>query len=72
MVVKMILKNFLGEFVSEAMDITEDQYTGLKDVSKKFYLGDVGFEMHLEDGFMVVPPDIVKSSILIIEIIEYD
>jgi hypothetical protein len=28
--------------------------------------------MYLESGFMVVPPEVVKKSILIIEVVEID
>ena len=73
MIVEMIMKNELGEFHSEKMTVTSDQYLELIEVSKKFYLvEETGFEMWLEDGFMVVPPEITKKSILLINILEYD
>ena len=35
------------------------------DFSKNFYL--VGYEMETENGFIVIPPDVIKESILLIE-----
>lgn len=73
MVVQMLIKNILGDFSSEKMpDVTQEQYLELVEISKKFYLNDNGFEMWLEDGFLIVPPEITKSSILVINILEYD
>jgi hypothetical protein len=70
MKIKLKLLNDLGSFDSEVMDVTEAQYLGLIEVSKTFYSG--GYEMYLESGFMVVPPEVVKKSILIIEVVEID
>jgi len=67
MKIKLKLLNDLGTFYSEVVEVTESQYTGLIEVSKTFYSSG-GYEMYLESGFMVVPPEIVKKSILIIEI----
>jgi hypothetical protein len=72
MIVQMVIKNELGEFHSEKMNITSDQYLEMVDISKKFYVDENGFEMWLEDGFMVIPPIITQKSILLINIIEYD
>lgn len=63
------LKNELGEFISEEMNITEQQYSNILSKSKNFYDGS-GYEMYLPNGFMVVSPEIVRKSILIIEIIK--
>lgn len=70
MKIQIKLKNDLGEFISEEMTVTIEQYKNLLEVSKEFYLG--GYEMYIPDGFMVVGPEILKKSILFIEIIEYD
>ncbi len=70
MKIQIKLKNDLGEFISEEMSVTIEQYKNLLEVSKEFYLG--GYEMYIPDGFMVVGPEILKKSILFIEIIEYD
>lgn len=70
MEIRICLLNEFGTFKSKVMDLTGEQYDGLIDVSKRFYEGG-GFETHLEDGFMVVPPDIVRKSILIIEEVKH-
>lgn len=62
----MKILNDLGEFTSDEMIVSEDQYNDLIKMSAGFYNN--GYEMHLPNGFMVVPPEIVKRSILIIEI----
>jgi len=63
------LKNDLGECVSETMKVSETQYKELIEISKGFYGG--SYEMYLPNGFMVVPPEILKKSILIIEVVEW-
>lgn len=68
MKVKLILKNELGEFESNVMDVTPESYNQLNEGAKSFYSS--GFEMILEDGFMVVAPEIVRRSILVVKIIE--
>lgn len=70
MKIQIKLKNELGEFTSEEMIVTPEQYTGLIEASKEFYLG--GYEMYMPKGFMVVGPELLKKSILLIEIVEYD
>ena len=72
MIIQMCIKNDIGEFSSEKMIVTEEQYLALVEFSKKFYEAESGFEMWLEDGFMVIPPEITKKSILLINILEYD
>jgi hypothetical protein len=63
------LKNDLGEFVSETMTVSETQYQELLEVSRGFYTG--SYEMFLPNGFMVVGPELLKKSILIIEVSEW-
>ncbi len=70
MKIQIKLKNELGEFVSEEMTVTIDQYKSLIDISKEFYSS--GYEMYIPDGFMIAGPEILKRSILFIEITEYD
>lgn len=72
MIIQMCIKNKLGEFISEQMDVTEDQYKNLVDISRNFYSVEGGFEMWLENGFMVMSPEMAKKSILSINILEYD
>lgn len=68
----MNIKNELGDFYSEEMEVTSEQYMELVEVSKKFYIEEAGFEMWLENGFMVMSPDLARKSILSINILEYD
>lgn len=70
MIIQMNLINDLGSFDSEKMTVNPEEYMALIEVSKKFYLDDNGLEMWLENGFMVVPPNIARNSILKIIIIE--
>ena len=65
MVIKFILKTELGDFESETIDVSIDQYKNLLELSKSFYSG--GYEMYLPNGFLVASPDIISKSILIIE-----
>ncbi len=72
MTIQMLLQNELGTFTSEKMEISKEQYLELIEISKKFYTEDTGFEMWIDDGFVIVPPEITRKSILTISIIQYD
>lgn len=72
MVIQMNLKNYLGSFDSEKMPATSEEYNKLIEISKNFYIEDNGFEMWIDNGFMIFPPEVLKNSILSINIIEYD
>lgn len=62
---QLILKTEFGDYKGEKISVTQEQFDNIKELSKTFYNG--GFEMALEDGsFVVVPPEVVKNSILII------
>lgn len=67
MTIQFILKTQLGEFTSENLVITSEQYQNLLEISKDFYKG--SYEMFLPQGFLVAPPEVLKHSILIIETI---
>lgn len=58
----------LGEFTSDKLEVTDEEYINLIDKSKGFYAG--GYDMYLPDGFLVVSPEVIKKSILKIEIIK--
>lgn len=60
----------IGVFISEEMTVTSEQYSNLVELSKTFYNG--GYDMWLPNGFLVAPPEVVKKSILTIEIIKSD
>lgn len=60
-----------GEFKGEIMDILVEQYRNIVELSKTYY--ETGFEMNLESGgFVILPPEIVKKSVLQINIIKED
>jgi hypothetical protein len=53
------------------MDILVEQYRNIVELSKTYY--ETGFEMNLENGgFVILPPEIVKKSVLQINIIKED
>lgn len=59
----------LGEFVSCEMTVNEDEYNGLVEVSKIYHTN--AFDMILDSGgHIIIPPDIIKESVMIINIIE--
>jgi hypothetical protein len=59
----------IGEFVSVKMTISEDEYDGLVEVSKTYHTNT--FDMKLESGgHIIIPPDIINESVMIINIIE--
>jgi hypothetical protein len=60
-----------GNFYGEILEVSIDQYRNIIDLSKNYY--ETGFEMNLESGgFVILPPDIVKKSVLQINIIKED
>lgn len=69
MVIVFKLKNELGEFISEEMTVTEEIYKNLVEMARTFYTSG-GYDMWLPSGFLVASPEIVKKSILIIDIIK--
>lgn len=70
MVIVFKLITELGEFVSEEMVVTTEQYLNLIELSKSFYNG--GYDMWLPDGFLVASSEVIKRSILKIEIRKKD
>jgi len=67
MKIQIVIKNRLGEFKSNRLEIDEESYGEIKNLSENFYNG--GYEMETENGFVVIPPDLIKESILLIEIL---
>jgi hypothetical protein len=62
MEIQIVLTNHFGEFKGKQVTISTEQYEGLTNLVKNFYL-DGGFELTLEDEtFVVFPPDVVKQS----------
>ena len=67
--IQISIINDLGTFKGEVMEVTDDQYVQIKKLSKDYYTN--GFEMTTESGgFMIIPPEIIKKSLLTIEIIK--
>ena len=71
MVIEITLKNEFGEFKSIPIEVTEQEYEEIILLSKTFYTSG-GYEIQTEQGFIVIPPEIVKKSILCLSIIDYD
>lgn len=66
LIVQIVIKSEYGEFRGEKVTVNQEQYDNIASLSKNFYMG--GFEMTLEDGtFIVISPDVIKKSILLIE-----
>ena len=69
MKIQIVLINEYGEFYGEHLKVTDEQYSNIIEMSKNFY--ETGFEMSDEDGgFLIIPPEIVKKSILKVKILE--
>lgn len=57
-----IINNF-GVFNGKILKVDTEQYNTILEMSKGFY--ETGFEMETDDdGFIIIPPEIVKVSIL--------
>jgi hypothetical protein len=64
---QFILEDHMEMIVSES----EQEYEEIILLSKTFYTSG-GYEIQTEQGFIVIPPEIVKKSILCLSIIDYD
>lgn len=67
--IKLKIINSLGTFESETMNVTEEQYSELVELSKAFWITDTSYNMWMDDGAAIFPPEIVRKSILIIRIL---
>lgn len=66
----IINNNNFGQFKGKKALVNKEQLDNIIEKSKLFYKSN-GFELTLENGsFLVIPPDIVKNSILLVEVIE--
>jgi predicted enzyme related to lactoylglutathione lyase len=60
-----------GNFYGEILEVSIEQYRNIVELSKNYY--ETGFEMGLDNGgFVIIPPDVVKKSVLQINIIKED
>jgi hypothetical protein len=57
-----------GIIYSEIMDVNDEQLVTIRDKSKNFY--ETGFEMYTDDGFVIIPPEVTRTSVLKIKIEE--
>jgi len=67
MKIQIVIKNKFGEFKSKSFDIPKEDYAQIMELSKTFYK--TGYEMETDYGFVVIPPDVIRDSILFIEIL---
>lgn len=66
MKIQLSIKTSYGQFDGEILDVDEERYENIKNASTGFFLN--GFEMNLSDGsFVVIPPEVVRNSILLIK-----
>lgn len=69
MKIQCILITDFGTFKGEIIEVKEEQYQNIINLSKNYY--ESGFEMVLEDGgFSIFTPEVIKKSILKIEKID--
>jgi hypothetical protein len=69
MKIQIQIINEYGVFDGEILLVNAVQYSNIVDMSKSFH--ESGFEMTTEDGgFIIIPPELVKKSILKINILE--
>lgn len=71
MIIEITIKNEFGEFKSLPIEVTNEEYVEIITLSKTFY-NTGGYEMQTINGFVVIPPEIVKKSILSLSILDYD
>ena len=70
--IKLKIINSLGTFESETMNVTEEQYSELVEMSKAFWLTDTSFSLWTDNGAVIFPPEVASKSILVIQILEND
>lgn len=65
--IQVIIENRFGQFRGRKVVVDNEQLIKIKENSKSFYQS--GFELTCDDGsFIVFPPEIVKESMLKIDI----
>jgi hypothetical protein len=68
MKIQVHIINEYGVFDGEILEVNQEQYNNIAEMSKNFHI--TGFEMTTEDGgFIIIPPELVKKSILKINIL---
>jgi hypothetical protein len=66
--IHIIIINKFGEFKSRPIEVNEEEYEKIIELSRTFYIS--GYEMDTINGFIVIPPDVIRESILLIELDE--
>lgn len=70
MKVQLKITTQMGEFIGYPFEIDQDQYKTLKEKTSRYY-EEGGFEMITEDGnFIIISPEVVKTSILKINVVK--
>lgn len=68
---QLIIDTEYGSFTSEIVEVSQDQYQGMLDVSKNFHDSLECFNMTLElGGSIFIPPEITKKSILTVRLVD--
>lgn len=67
---KMITE--FGEYCSEVMYVTYEQYLEIVELSKLFWINNSSYDMWADYGLIIFPPEILRKSILIIETLKDD
>jgi len=67
-IISMELRTPLANLKSSEISVSEGQLATILELSKGFHLDGSIFEMWTDYGFVVVPPDVTRSSILTINI----
>lgn len=66
---QLTIKNEFGIFKSQILDVNEEQYQKMLEISKDFYKDSFSIELENNDGQLYLPPDVVKKSILFVRIV---
>lgn len=70
--VRIILISKYGEYIGKQVNVDLNGLNKIKNMSMGFY-NSGGFELDCEDGsFVVFPPEIVKDSVVKLEIIKIE
>jgi hypothetical protein len=68
MIINTILYHAYGTFISEDLNVTEEEYNMLLEMSKNFWQQD-GMHIFTNKGLVVIPPNLLQECILEIKIL---
>ena len=66
-IVRLVVINSFGTFQSEIMNVSNEQFIEMVEMSKSFWITDTSFNIWTDNGAVIFPPDIIRQSILIIK-----